>query len=130
MDLKFYVHLKFHILKFHKKYDEVRERFRAHHKYKFEQYPIISSGYGSTEAGTLVFECGHFRKVYSSDNFRLNLWFYWLKDLKLVVAKHFEALPRNNELQLAEKLLTRISKSKLSTSMAKNCLRAKSVKLL
>lgn len=41
-------------------YDKVRERFRAHHSYAYAQYPIISSGYGCTEAGGLIFECGHF----------------------------------------------------------------------
>ena len=41
-------------------HDRVFKMFRKYHNYHHDIYPIITSGYGATEFGSLVFECGHF----------------------------------------------------------------------
>ena len=41
-------------------HDRVFKMFRKYHNYYHDIYPIITSGYGATEFGSLVFECGHF----------------------------------------------------------------------
>ena len=41
-------------------HDRVFKIFRKYHNYHNDMYPIITSGYGATEFGSLVYECGHF----------------------------------------------------------------------
>ena len=41
-------------------HDRVFKIFRKYHNYHHDIYPIITSGYGATEFGSLVYECGHF----------------------------------------------------------------------
>lgn len=41
-------------------HDRVFKVFRKYHNYHNDMYPIITSGYGATEFGSLVYECGHF----------------------------------------------------------------------